>query len=418
MMKYSSKKRQRGVGVIELGLALIVLSMVALYGFRLYAQWEDGRRAENQAEVLETIRNSAETLVLEHYTDYQAGLPVTRNGVTLDWGNAAGQALAPTVAQLNDMAVGMQDADEAPYYKSLSEGGYFLRIERIPAGCEASPQGQECNITGLVCFDQPLRDPRRPDETTDSYAIGRMLTKLGANGGAAVDDADGSTIYGFGGAWQLPNPIVDTPPGIICSRFGFGSAGFANFLRVRDTRDPQFQNNVTVGGGVNIQRDQAAGDACTADEEGLIVQGTSAGGRPELLQCRGGTFQLISGVSFADEGTACTVENQFAIDPVTGIALTCSSGTWLSQEGKGIQDMNYYGQGATVPAPACPTGTMPIALIAAVSASNIIGTNNPGNNTGSFQASIDAAWKVHITGSNGSAAGSNAMALVVTGCGW
>ncbi|WP_234265140.1 type II secretion system protein [Hydrogenophaga sp. NFH-34] len=408
-------RRQRGIGLVETALAMILISMVLLFLFNLWSKNEDGKRAENQAQVLNLIRESAQTLVFEHYDAYQAGEDITRNGITLPFGDDEGQALRPTVEQLNDLAVGLHNASSSPLYKSLAEGGYFIRINREPAGCEASPQGQECNITGHVCFDQPLRDPKRSNEDTDGFAIGRMLTQLGSNGGASVDDADGSTIYGYGGSWSIDNPIAGQPPGIVCARFGFGSAGFGNFLRVRDSRDPEFQNNVTLRGGLNIQRTVVNNEVCTADETGLIAQGVLAG-QQMLFRCNGTIFEPVNGIEYGTIGGVCTTANQWALVEATGQALVCSNGRWVTQEGRGIRTMGYFGHGAVVPTPACPALHTPAAVVAAVSAANIIGLNNPGNNSGAFQAAISAGWQVTIRGSNGATAGTSALALVITSC--
>lgn len=415
-LRSTARTRQLGFGLIEVALAMILFILVAFGAYRAYLHWDDGRRAENQAGVMTLIRDGAEALLLEHYADYQAGLDVVRNGVTLPFGSATGEALAPTVAQLNAMDVGLKNTAESPFYKSLSSGGYSIQIERVPAGCEASPMGVQCNITGMICFDTPLRDPKKPDEVTDGYAIGHMLTKLGANGGASVDDADGSTIYGFGGGWDAPNPISGTPPGIVCSRFGFGSAGFGQFLRVRDTRDPEFQNNVTVAGGVNIQTSAVLDAACTAAENGLIVTSQLPNGKSILLRCDGTSYKPVSGIEYATTGGACTTSGDFALDPASGQSLVCSNGMWVNQEGRGVRQLGYYSNGATVPTPACPAGHTPTAAISTVSAANIIGANNAGNNTGSFQASINSSWVVSITGADGTAAGNNALALVITSC--
>lgn len=412
----STRSAQRGFGLIEVALALIVFTLAVLFAYKAYLQWEDGRRAENQAGVMTLIRDGAEALLLEHYADYQAGLPVVRNGVTLPFGNAEGEALSPTVAQLNAMDVGLKDAAENPFYKSLSTGGYKIQIERVPAGCETSPMGVTCNVTGLICFDTALRDPKKPEEITDGFAIGRMLTRLGENGGASVDDTDGSRIYGFGGGWETPNPITGTPSGIVCSRFGFGSAGFGQFLRVRDTRDPEFQNNLTVAGGVNIQSSAALNAACTVAESGRIVTSQLPNGKTVLLRCDGTSYQPVSGIEYTTAGSTCTTTGDFALDPSSGISLVCSNGVWVNQEGRGVRQLGYYSNGSVVPAPTCPAGHTPSAAIATVAAANIIGTNNPGNNTGSFQASINGSWVVSITGSDGTPAGSNAMALVITSC--
>lgn len=100
----------------------------------------------------------------------------------------------------------------------------------------------------------------------------------------------------------------------------------------------------------------------------------------------------------------------------TGVQLVCSAGNWVIANNKGLRNAAYYVHGATVPVPACGPGMTPSAVIAAVSASNIIGMNNTGNNTGSFQASISASWGITVVGADGTPAGNNAMALVFSFC--
>ena len=83
----------------------------------------------------------------------------------------------------------------------------------------------------------------------------------------------------------------------------------------------------------------------------------------------------------------------------------------------GFRGVGYYAHNAIVPQPTCGAGLSPQAAVSGVSASVIIGANNPGNNTGSWQADINAAtWEVRIMGSDGSQAGTNARALVTTFC--
>lgn len=408
------RSRQGGFLVIGAALALIIMSILAYQTWQAQTKRDDNARAEGQADVLKAVRNAAETLMFEHYASYQAGLPITKNGVTLPAGTAPGESMSPSVAQLGGMGLGIEGMSDRGSYKSLTEAGYTIRLERVPAGCEATPQGRECNLTGLACFDQALRDPRTPAGSVDGEAIGRMMLRLGGDGGASLLGVADGRIVGSQGDWEMANPVASAPAGIVCSRFGFGSAGFANFLRVRDTRDPEFQNNVTIAGGINVQQTATLGASCAGTAEGMAVWG-EVNGAPVWLRCEGEVWTPGNGITYANAGDACTIDGAFAMTPA-GVALVCSNGHWVSQDSKGLRTAAYYQHGSTVPTPVCGAGLTPSAVIAAVAASNIIGINNAGNNTGSFQASINPAWLVTVTGADGAPAGNSATALIFTFC--
>lgn len=405
------KKKQGGWLMLSASMALVIASIMSLYAFREQAQKDMGERAVAQADALSAIRTAAEILVFEHYVDYQEGVPITRGGTTLSFGNSPGQALRPTVAQLRQMNVGIEGASDVGSYKSLTQGGYSITVNRTPAGCETSPSGVDCNITGLVCTDRPVQDFGAPAGEVDGFGIGKMLSRIGGNAGASMLGGTGE-IVSTGASWKAPNPIPGAPAGIVCARFGFGVAEYWNFLRVRDSRDPNFMNNVTLKGGLHVKSTATYGAACPTD--GMAMWGNFEG-NPVWLQCKAGKWEPANGLTYATEGAACSQDRDFAIT-TTNVALVCSNNKWVSQARSGLRTASYYQNGTLVPSPACTPGLTPSAVVAAVSASSIIGSNNPGNNSGSFQASIDASWRVTITGSSGQPAGSSAMALVLTFC--
>lgn len=396
--------------MFSMALALIVASVAAMIAYREEAAKTQADFAQIQADTINSIRSAAEKLVFDHYTDFQAGKPITSGSVTLPWGNDPGSAMHPTVDQLAAMDLGIQGISDAGSYKSLTQGGYDITINRAPVGCEASPSGTDCNISGMVCTDRPVRDQNARAEV-DAFGIGKMLLRIGGNSGTSLLGGTGE-IVGVGGGWTAPNPISGNPAGIVCARFGYGVGQMFDFLRVRDTRDPQFMNNMTVKGGLNVLSTANVGDACPTD--GMAMWG-QVNGAPVWLQCVAGHWTPANGINYAAEGTACTQDANFGM--TTGnVALVCSNGKWVSEARSGLQNAAYYQHGTVVPTPACRPGLTPSAVISAVSASNIIGSNNSGNNTGSFQASIDSSWKVTVTGSDGSPAGDKAMALILTYC--
>lgn len=397
--------------MISASLALIIMSLITLYIYREKVTQAQADAAQAQADTISAIRTAAEILVFEHYVDYQEGKPIVRHGVTIPWGEGPASALRPTVAQLEKMNVGIEGISDVGSYKSLTRGGYDITINRTPAGCEMSPSGVDCNITGLVCTDRPVAEMNSLPGEIDSFGIGKMLMRIGGNAGASVLGGTGE-IIGTGASWTAANPIAGAPAGIVCARFGFGVAEYWNFLRVRDSRDPQFMNNVTLKGGLHVRSTANVGDSCTT--EGMALWG-QINGNPTWLQCQGGQYLPGNGMHYASEGAACTSDASIGLSAAS-VALVCSKGKWVSQARSGLQSAAYYSHGSTVPTPACRAGLTPSAVVAAVSASNIIGGNNPGNNTGSFQASISGSWQVTVRGSDGSTAGNNAMALIMTYC--
>ena len=88
-------KRQAGFAIESVALALLVMSLAAAAAYKATVQADQISMAVIQADGLKNVANAAETLVMEHYDSYQAGLPVTRNGVTLNFGTTAGESMTP-----------------------------------------------------------------------------------------------------------------------------------------------------------------------------------------------------------------------------------------------------------------------------------------------------------------------------------
>lgn len=243
-------KQQAGFAIESVALALLVMSLAAAAAYRATVQADQISMAVIQADALKNVANAAETLVMEHYDSYQAGLPVTRNGVTLNFGTAAGESMTPTLANLRAMAVGLTPGTDFGNYKTLVDATYITQIERIPAGCELSPAGQTCNIQGMVCMDRPLQEIGAPAGETDDLGIGAIFGRIGGDAGSSYAGSAG-TITGANGSWTRANPFAGSPIGLVCQRFGFGSAAFGRFLRVRDSRNPDFQGALTVKDSIN-----------------------------------------------------------------------------------------------------------------------------------------------------------------------
>lgn len=428
-------QRQRGFLLLEAALAIILGLLVAFWTYKANYKAELATQSMAQADNLKNVANAAETLVLEHYMDYQAGLPITRSGVTLPFGSSFGQALAPSLDQLRSMDLGLTSpASNFGSYKSLVNATYKISIKRIPQGCESSPLGATCNITGLVCFDKPVTDYSATDANDiDTFAIGKMIGEIGGNGGASLVGSK-TQITGSGAAWSEPNPITNQPAGIVCAKFGFGAAGFGQFLRVKDTRDPDFQGGMTLSGKVsespyslivngdtNIEGSLTinSGGPVGADcqPEGGMVWGEVAK-VPMLLKCVNGKW-IPTGITLAKANDPCDPEGRMAQN-INGASLICREGKYrpmTDMVGRGgIYQVAIYRHGQTVPLPVCSGATVPRLVIMGIVGACSVGGGDCPNSTGSFVGKI-VNGKVSILGSNGvSVAGNEAMMTVAGMC--
>jgi hypothetical protein len=284
--KIQNLRRQAGFFIESMVIALLIGAIAAALTYKDKHQSDMAGMAVIQADGLKNVANAAETLVMEHYDSYQGGVPVVRNGVTLAFGTAPGEAMTPTLANLRGMALGLTPGSDFGNYKTLVDATYITRIERIPAGCETSPGGQDCNIRGTVCLDRPVQDFGAPAGEFDDFGIGIMLSRIGGDSGSSILGSAG-TISGSGGAWSVANPFAGAPAGLVCQRFGFGSAAFGRFLRVRDSRNPDFQGALTVNNSINTTN-------------GTIGAGT---GNPGPGECRLG--EIMNSGQFISRSASC-----------------------------------------------------------------------------------------------------------------
>lgn len=422
---------QRGYLMVQAGLALALTGLATAAAVIAKQVSDDAASASAQADALTIVSQAVDALVMDssNYAKYQAGLAITRNGVTIPFGSSLGQSLSPTVAQLKTMGLGIDNASETGFYKSLAGAGYVVKIQRVPSGCELSPNptnGSACNVTGQVCFDQPVKGYQATAGDVDGPAMGVMLLRLGGNGGISVLGSQ-ATITGSGAGWSVPNPISGTPAGIVCKQFGFGASGFASYLRERDTRNPDFQGGMTItgtnaagesltvngtttiaqnlnlSGALVLNSTGVAGAACSP--ENATVWGTIAT-LPALLTCRSGFY--VSAVPVALAGGSCTPEGRIA-QSSAGASLVCRDGKYrpvvdlLGRQG--LMSLTLYQHGQTATSPTCDAAMIPRLIPLGVVAACVVGGGTCANNTGSFQGTISTSNVVSITGSDGSVAG-------------
>lgn len=430
LAKQGQVRAQQGFLSVEMTLALLISALVAAMTLAATRQAADATAAGLQADTLMAIRGAAHKLVMTNYGAYQAQLPITRNGVTLADGSASGQSRYPTVANLRSMDLGVNNALDFGIYKSLTGAGYDIKIALSPA-CAATPGSSDCHVTGLVCLTAPVKDQSSAVGEVDGPAQGVMLGRMGGSGGSSLL-GNASTILSADGSWSASNPYGSVA-GIMCARFGWGSES-DDYLRVNDTRDPNFQGGETVSGTIagSTYTLQANGDAKVT---GALTLGAAAtataacspdagmgwgtvGGVPTLMKCQSGIWTPTD-LTLAAVSSACTPEGRIA-QSATGAFLICQASIYRPIQdliGRvGLYAVSTYGQGDVVPTPTCGASLfaryIPFGVVSACS----IGAGGCANDTGSFTGQINASGVVSILGSDGSVAGAGAKLVVASVC--
>lgn len=307
--------------MLEFSLVLLASAILGVIAWNAAQRASDADVAKLQGDAIAALRQAAHKLVMSQYSAYQAGQPISRNGITLAAGDLPGQSRKPTVANLRSMDLSVNNAQNTGFYKSLANANYDITIERS-AICATNPASQDCHVSGLVCLDQPVRGYSSPAGEIDTFGIGVMLASLGGSGGASLLGSP-AVINGADGTWSHANAFGTA--GTVCARFGWGTES-DDYLRIADTRDPDFRGGLTVTGtnatgeamrasGDLAIVDPATGNICVQILRGGTINVNCAG----QLNATTGTFTgPIGSVKVGGTGTTYTVDTAGRIRAETG----------------------------------------------------------------------------------------------------
>jgi hypothetical protein len=209
------------------------------------------RRAEQkraagiaEASVLEALRNGLNAAIFEQIIALQQGNPLVKNGVSVVPAVVGGELVwQPTPAQLAAMTY--LPPGWAASESTVASAPYVMTFKRVPSGCVAA----SCGIEGYVAIAGAVRDPAAGG-AMDGVTIGAILAKIGADAGVSLPTA-ANQITGFNETWTAPNPLAATA-GVVAVRVGTASAGFSEFVRIGDPRDPSLAGNLTVAKALSI----------------------------------------------------------------------------------------------------------------------------------------------------------------------
>ena len=380
-------RHQRGISLpaMAFALAVVAIILVAITQQRVRAANELAGRS--LGATLNELGRAVELYRTTHLATLTGALPVTVAGFA--------DPYAPTTAELQAAgflapAVNMPAAD------------YTIALTRSPVGCVA-PADDPCTVWSRSSLVAPVLNP---DGTVPADRLNALVARITSSNASFSGPPNPATITGGDGTWVIANPDPAARSGIVVLVNGLGGAG-EPWLRVGDTRNPDFRGPSVTGTQFDTAH-KIPGDACTP-------QGAFASAANAIVYCNAGIWTVYNGPINVG-ATACTEEGAMGVT-AAGASLICVASLWRDHLTYGFRGVGEYAHGQTVPRPACGVGLAPFAVVSTQGASVIIGTNNPGNNSGSFQSRIDpATWLVEIVGATNVQAGQNARATVTTSC--
>lgn len=268
-MGWSSKQAQRGTTMLEISLALALSAMATAATLRTQLRDQMLQDHDVQGQVLKKIQDATNGYISENYTQHQNLTQVTRNGFTLPAGTAAGQTLQPSIANLISLGYLTNGVASTAV---VNNGTYRIQLQRVPAGCAPA----NCNITGLVFLDAPVT----VNGDVNGPGVGRILAAIGVDGAYSMAGTS-ANLTALSGA-SIANPVAGSPAGIVGARVGFDSTGTLQYLRVADTRDPNFQGPMTVAGATTLNSTLTVAGATTMNSTLNVAGNTTVGGTTTL----------------------------------------------------------------------------------------------------------------------------------------
>jgi len=338
----------RGFALTEVGLSLVIASMVAVASYVTLSEQQGDNKAIAQGTAMLSLQGAAQ----QYLTTYYSQLVLPSGGTVAGVANP----LNPTVAEL--FAVGALKGSWSG--TAYNGGNYRIQIQQYPAGCAAP----NCNLDGLIWVDRPIVDN---NNRVDFPRLGLAVQTIKSDG-AMSTAASPATLVGMGGKWSAVNP-VGGQPGILAVRFGYNSASFAQFYR-RDGSLPMTadiaangyninnakavnaqQVNLPAGNSLNIAGVQVYGDSSNAAIRApgnLYLQGPNGSGQIGLVASNGSFSGTVSGSTLS--GTQVNATNASVAGLLTAGSANISNMAVGNQTVQGDQTTNgtQYANGPLV----------------------------------------------------------------------
>ena len=392
-MAHARSRLQKGYLLLELAMTLMLVGVIAIYTRSVALQEiDDGVASATGAYVLAGAAG-LETYVIANTTALMNAQTVT--GVA--------NAFQPTLAELQALTV--NNSPMLPTtFPTLSPTRQALQfnIQRIVnAGAT--------ELRATACLSAPLiwRGAFRDDLVTVA------MQSMSGRGGRSMLVDNGATIRGpLITAGILPNPVANTPVGILCSVNLLSDAFYSSFARQQDGRALSFTGVVNASGVVNATGTLAitnvtAGAACGTT--GAIAW-TQSGASFLPARCSGGIWVATGGgLPVSTAGTTCVTAGTLAVT-TAGATLICQGTTYVDfvsrMGGLVAMESLIVSNGSTVAKPTC-------AVSGANSAIYLFPLTDVQTNQIVYRSATNNAssWTISIVDANGATIQGDALAM-------
>lgn len=319
---FSPVSRQGGFALLELSIALLIGTLLLVWGSAMLMRRADDAAAQAAGAWLLEIRHAAARMLERHFDSLAQGAPpVDGEGRPL-----YADPLAPTLAEFKAQGLLPEGYPES----SPAGGGARVRL-RVSSACPEAP----CRVDALVHANRPLADARG---APDLMRMALLTQAAGGYGGYATA-AQGGRLRGA--AFDFPNPYVPGEPALPAGTpvlwAGMDLDTALRYVRRFDERDPQLQGSLSVAGEVQASGRLRAqeylriaglaveGQACA--ESGLL--GTTTAGA--LLSCQAGVWRRASGSAGQTRNQpfgSASDQIDWALDSIFD-GETCPAGYWM-----------------------------------------------------------------------------------------
>ncbi len=224
----SAARRNAGFTLVELIVVVSIGAMLAAILAAQIAAASEESIAQGGGSYIAQVAAAAEQHALTNFEALSKGedVPTTADD------------LRPTIAEL--VAERLLNAG-FPSGPGTMPTRQAVRIDVLKQNCP----GANCMLQTLVCTTTPITLGGAYVKFNLAQV---MVDQMHGIGGQALQTS-GATIRGP--VLNTPNPMGNVP-GIVCGSSTVNQSLFQQFVRVRDTRDPQLQGNLTVEGAVTL----------------------------------------------------------------------------------------------------------------------------------------------------------------------
>jgi prepilin-type N-terminal cleavage/methylation domain-containing protein len=259
-MRRTAKTRRGNSGftLIEVIISITVLSVLMVgiwHGVQLYRDYLKGK-------AIATGFKPYYQAAIDYTHKYR--VPLTTTGTV----TGVADPLRPTVAELKALNIlGVAYTGSVPE----ATGTPTFELTMIPAGCS----GAACDIGMATNYPGPVMSANYPAYRALNFAA----REFGNDAGYSTNATPG-TISSMN--WSRANPLGSVE-GVFGTYITYSASGMAQYLVVSDTRDPNFINNVTVGGSVYVTNTVGSGTGTGPSGTCQLAQLMNSGGAGQIV---------------------------------------------------------------------------------------------------------------------------------------